>query len=91
MLLFELAPGVERGLEELLAGRFGLTAAEAAIACRLAEGVPAKVLARERNTAEGTVRTQIKSIAFKMGCSRQLEIALTVRSFGLTGSRRVPG
>ena len=89
LLLFDSAAASGRDIEDLLVERFGLTAAEAAIACRLAEGVPPKAVAQERNTAEGTVRTQIKSIASKLGCSRQLEIVLAVRAVGPPGPRGV--
>ena len=66
--------------EQRLKAAFGLTVAEAEVALRLADGVAVKQIAQERNTSEGTVRTQLKTIASKMGCSRQVEILLRTRS-----------
>ena len=59
---------------------FGLGAAEAEIACALARGLDPEAIARLRSTSLATVRTQLKSIAAKMGCSRQTEIVRIVMS-----------
>ena len=59
---------------------FGLGAAEAEIACALARGLDPEGIARLRSTSLATVRTQLKSITAKMGCSRQTEIVRIVMS-----------
>lgn len=65
-------------LETRVRTLYGLTRAEAEVALRLTEGVPVERLAAERRVAVGTVRTQIKSIAAKMGCSRQSELVANI-------------
>lgn len=59
---------------------FGLGAAEAEIACAVARGLDPEAVARQRSTSLATVRTQLKSICAKMGCSRQTEIVRIVMS-----------
>lgn len=59
---------------------FGLGVAEAEIACAVARGLDPDAIARLRSTSLATVRTQLKSIAAKMGCSRQTEIVRIVMS-----------
>lgn len=54
---------------------FGLTAAEAHIAVRIAAGRPAEAIAAERGAALSTVRTQIKALLSKLHLTRQLELA----------------
>jgi DNA-binding CsgD family transcriptional regulator len=53
---------------------YGLTAAEAEIAQRLAGGELAQTIATVRGVAVGTVRTQIKAILAKVGVRRQIEL-----------------
>lgn len=74
------APSDGSDRKQRLKAAYGLTAAEAEVALRLADGLALKRIADERNTSEATVRTQIKSIAAKMGCSRQVEILLRTRA-----------
>lgn len=57
---------------------FGLTGAEASLAVALADGMSPVEIADARQTSVGTVRIQIKHIAFKLGCSRQSEIVRIV-------------
>jgi DNA-binding CsgD family transcriptional regulator/PAS domain-containing protein len=58
------------------AARFGFTAAEAAVARALLEGLTAAEIARRRGVTELTVRSQLKSLLEKSGCSRQAELVL---------------
>ena len=57
---------------------FGLTPGEAVIAVRLSEGAELSAIADERRVALSTVRSQVKAIAAKLGCSRQSEIVAMV-------------
>lgn len=59
---------------------FGLGAAEAEIACAIARGLDPEAIATLRSTSLATVRSQLKSITAKMGCSRQTEIVRIVLS-----------
>lgn len=68
------------GLDRQLQSLFGLTAAEAAIARRLADGLSLKEIADERKASLGTVRAQVKFLSQKMGCHRQGEIVSVVKS-----------
>ena len=65
-------------LESRVRNLYGLTQAEAEVAIRLTEGASVERLSVERSVAIGTVRTQIKSIATKMGCSRQSELVTNI-------------
>lgn len=67
-------PSLETRVRDL----YGLTQAEAEVAVRLTEGASVERLSAERGVAIGTVRTQIKSIATKMGCSRQSELVANI-------------
>ncbi|MHA3842313.1 helix-turn-helix transcriptional regulator [Sphingomonas aestuarii] len=64
----------------VLRSLFGLGAAEAEIACAVARGLDPEAIARLRSTSLTTVRSQLKSITAKMGCSRQTEIVRIVMS-----------
>jgi DNA-binding CsgD family transcriptional regulator len=66
--------------EELLHALFGLTAAEARIAVALMCGKTATEIARDRQIAVATVRTQLKHLLAKMHLNRQADaIALLQR------------
>jgi len=73
-----------------LAGRlraiYGLTDAEAQVAIAIANGATVDGIAAERNTRAETVRTQFKSLALKMGCRRQNEVAGLVHGLPLLNS-----
>ena len=69
-------PGLERRLRDL----FALTPGEAQLAVRLSTGLSPSEMADEREVSVATVRTQIKSVAAKLGCSRQSEIVAIVKS-----------
>jgi DNA-binding CsgD family transcriptional regulator len=58
----------------ILGAVYGLTAAETAIAQRLAAGHSARTIAAQRGVAVGTVRVQIKAIFAKLGVRRQVEL-----------------
>lgn len=64
---------------------FRLSPAEAEIAVKLANGLSLAEIADERQVSLGTVRTQLKSLAPKLGCRRQVEIAVLVGSISHTG------
>lgn len=70
--------------EEKLSARlqclFDLTRAEAEIAASLAAGKTPIQIAALRGVSQDTVRGQIKTIAAKLGCSRQVEIVVLVKS-----------
>ncbi len=69
-------PSLEGRLRDL----FGLSRGEALLAVRLSEGMSPADIADERRVALTTVRTQIKSVAAKLGCGRQSEIVAIVKS-----------
>lgn len=52
----------------------GLTCAEAGIVEGLVTGLTLDQIAAQRKTSQATVRTQLKSIFWKTGCSRQADI-----------------
>jgi DNA-binding CsgD family transcriptional regulator/PAS domain-containing protein len=59
---------------------FGLSASEAAIALALAEGLAPADIADQRKVSLGTVRAQIRSLFDKLGCTRQAELIVLVKS-----------
>ena len=59
---------------------YDLTPGESAVCLMLAEGMSPDRIAEERSVSVGTVRVQVKSIALKLGCSRQAEIVAIVKS-----------
>lgn len=65
---------------------FRLSRTEAKIAVAITTGSSVGHIARERGVAEGTVRTQLKSLAAKLGCHRQAEIAVLVKTIAQTGT-----
>lgn len=78
----------DRSLKSRLRSIYKLSDAEAHIAVALANGVTIEQIATERETRVDTVRTQFKSVANKMGCSRQNEVAGLVRSLPLLNDVR---
>jgi DNA-binding CsgD family transcriptional regulator/PAS domain-containing protein len=65
---------------------FGLTRAEAAIAMDLSRGVSPAGIAPRRGVKRKTVRTQVASVAAKMGCGHQADIAAKVASLPPIGA-----
>lgn len=73
-----------RGLGEtpeahrLLQRVYGLTAAEAAVAVRVALGDSRDGIAGERGVSAGTIKSQMKAIFAKLGVSREREVAAMI-------------
>lgn len=63
---------------------FGLTMTEAQVAAAIAAGAASVRIAADRGVRVNTVRSQIKSIAAKLGCTTQSQIAAIVRSVPLS-------
>jgi DNA-binding CsgD family transcriptional regulator len=59
---------------------YGLTPAEAEVAVRVAEGASLELISGERQARISTVRTQLKAITAKMGCSRQSQLVAMINS-----------
>ena len=80
-VLVSVRGGARRGDEmaALLAAAFSMTAMEAKIAVRLAEGQPREVIAAERQVSVETVRSHIKKIFAKMDVRREAELAARLR------------
>ena len=78
-----MAPDVRERLSKV----FGMTRAEAAIAASLAEGMTIDMIAAARNVSRETVRVQLRDVGAKLGCTRQAEIAATVRAMGALASQ----
>ena len=79
MLAVEVGKGEEQVAEQLQLA-FGLTPAEADIAQSLGIGASPSDTALGRRARLSTVRSQIRSIAEKLGCRRQSEIAAVVQA-----------
>jgi DNA-binding CsgD family transcriptional regulator len=71
--------GTEGNRGPVLRQLYGLTAAEARVACLIADGEEVEGIARQLGVSIATVRTQLKSVFAKMGVSRQLGVAHLVR------------
>ncbi|MFK7901762.1 MAG: LuxR C-terminal-related transcriptional regulator [Nitratireductor sp.] len=65
-------------INKLLEGAFQLTKAEQQVVRLLVEGEDIKAISGKRNTGEGTVRSQIKSISAKMNVRSQTDIVRLV-------------
>jgi DNA-binding CsgD family transcriptional regulator len=78
LLIFRDCGGLDATLPSRLRSLFKLTAAEARLAIAVSEGMSVSRYASENLIARSTVRSQTKSIAAKMRCSRQVEIASIV-------------
>lgn len=75
ILAFVIDPYREPALRpEWISMLFGITPAEAALACSLATGVTPELAAHERGVSINTVRSQIRSLYRKMGVSRQTDL-----------------
>jgi DNA-binding CsgD family transcriptional regulator len=80
VLLFRDPDTDETSLEPSLRSLFSLTRIEAAIAVDLSKGLGASLIARKRGVKPNTIKSQLASLAAKMGCGRQAEIAARVAS-----------
>jgi DNA-binding CsgD family transcriptional regulator len=67
-------------IADSLIGCFGLTRSEAEVAAAIAEGRAVSAIARKRRVSVDTIRTQLKRIAAKLGCTRQSQIAAIVNA-----------
>ena len=65
---------------DMLRDLYGLGRAEAEIATALARGLDLDAIAEQRSTSVGTVRNQVKAIAAKMECTRQVDIVRKILS-----------
>lgn len=72
----------DASLPDRLRQLYALSRTETQTAILLAKGLAPADIAELRGTSPGTVRSQIKSLAAKMDCHRQIEIAIVVN--GLT-------
>lgn len=67
-------------LEEILAARFGLTAAEVRVVSRMAHGASIGEIADRNGVRPATVRSQLKSIFLKTGMRRQSQLVALAAS-----------
>ena len=79
ILLRDLTARQEPLRARLLQDLFGLTRAEAEVACALAGGAPKSAVAAKRGSQVSTVRTQVRSVLEKTGAAnlRDLERLLS--------------
>jgi DNA-binding CsgD family transcriptional regulator/PAS domain-containing protein len=76
-------PDARRGADPArVAGALGLTPAEAALACALADGDTLQSHAAKRGVSVETVRTLLRSAFRRTGCHRQSELVALVLSGG---------
>ncbi len=68
---------------DLLRSLFDLTAAEAKVARKLADGISVEMIAEEGDVSINTVRTQIRKIIEKTGCKRMPEVVSMISSLSL--------
>jgi DNA-binding CsgD family transcriptional regulator len=66
----------------LIRGLFDLTAAEARVACGVAEGLTPEQIAARHGTTRETVRGQLKSVFGKTGVARQSQLAALLATQG---------
>lgn len=78
LLLLRDPDAKDASLAQRLRGLFRLSPAEAELAIALAQGETLSEIAARRLAAESTVRTQVKTIAAKMGCHRQAEVTAAI-------------
>jgi DNA-binding CsgD family transcriptional regulator len=64
----------------LVQSLFDLTPAEAALAQRIGLGQSVEEIAQSHGRSVHTLRSQLKSVLAKMGCSRQAELAYIITS-----------
>ncbi|KLE34536.1 hypothetical protein AAW00_10000 [Aurantiacibacter luteus] len=83
MLTFAAAPPVGRA--RLLRELYGLSPTEAAVALLLADGLDPADIAEQRQTSRHTVRAQLRAIALKMECARQIDIVRRIAALPRLG------
>src|SRR6185437_4885241 len=60
--------------KELLQSAFGLTTAEARVACMIASGLSIQEIATELSVTRNTLKTQLANVYFKMGVTKQHQL-----------------
>lgn len=98
VLLASCSRTSDPNLSSSLRSIYGLSYAEAEIAIAVSEGSSLDAVAGQRRTSVSTIRTQVKAIMAKLGCSRQAELVAAIRSMprfhlspaGCTGSKADP-
>lgn len=88
LLLVTDVTAPEAPTQELLAGLFDLTPAEARVARALASGMPLDRVATEFGVSVQTVRNQLGAVFHKTGTSRQVELLRLIS--GAAALRRAP-
>lgn len=68
---------------DLLRSLFDLTAAEAHVARELGSGVPVEKIAEQGGVSVNTVRTQVRKVIEKTGCSRMPEVVSLISNLTL--------
>ncbi len=68
---------------DLLRSLFDLTAAEAHVARELGSGVPVEKIAEQGGVSVNTVRTQVRKVIEKTGCSRMPEVVALISNLTL--------
>jgi DNA-binding CsgD family transcriptional regulator len=79
LIIVQDAAHTNAGLITQLQAFFGVTAAEAMIGTRLADGFSLPDIADMRGVSVATVRAQLKSLLQKMDCHRQSELVSVVK------------
>lgn len=69
-----------RSAAEALRACFGLTRSEAEVAAAIATGESSRQIAERRGVTTNTIRTQVKTISAKLGCTRQSQISALVHA-----------
>ena len=85
LVVFRDREGSRSAAVDQLKAAFGLTTAEAEVACAIAQGVVLTEIAKARGVAVGTVRNQLKTIFTKFGVTRQIDVASIVADIHYMG------
>ncbi len=88
ILIQAITISVGEGLSEALQEAFGLSEAEADIACGLADGMKPQEIATTRGASLSTVRTQIKKLQGKMGVGGTTDVVRMLCGFAASQSVR---
>ena len=70
----------DASVEERLRTLYRLSPGEARLAVLLSEGETPAAIAERRGVAVGTVRAQVKILAAKLGCNRQIDVVRVVKA-----------
>ena len=83
LLVFNPIDLKARPSTDLLRSLFDLTAAEASVARELGAGIPVEKIAENGGVSINTVRTQVRKIIEKTGCSRMPEVVSLISNLTL--------